>query len=69
MAEKNCQICALLLCTVRAIKPHYNDDEPNVQIVREGSVLKIGNEGPRIFRLCSDSGEYLQLTRVRQVHY
>ena len=66
VAEKNCQVCALLLC---AVKRHCNDDELNVQIVREGSALKIGGKGPRILRLCSDSGYYLQLICSRQSHY
>lgn len=52
-AGKNCQVCALLL---RTVKRHLNDDDdPNVHIVREGSALKIGSEGHRILRLCSDS--------------
>ncbi|XTI84867.1 HET-domain-containing protein [Cenococcum geophilum] len=49
-AEKNCQLCALLL---RTVKRHCNDGL-SVQIIREGSTLKIGSEGPRILRLCSN---------------
>jgi hypothetical protein len=51
-AEKSCQLCALLL---RTLKRYCNDDEPYIQIVRERSALKIGEEGPRILQLCSDS--------------
>ena len=51
-AEKSCQLCALLL---RTLKRYRNDDEPYVQIVRKCSALKIGHEGPRILRLFSDS--------------
>lgn len=54
-AEKSCQLCALLL---RTLKRYCNDDEPYVQIVRKRSALKIGKGGPRILRLCSNS-EYL----------
>ena len=56
VAEKNCQICALFLRIVHAVKRHCNDDELNVQIVREGLALKIGCKEPRILRLYSDSG-------------
>ena len=52
-AEKECQLCALLL---RTLKRYCNDDELYVQIVRERSALKIGEWGPRILRLCSNLG-------------
>ncbi|OCK75949.1 HET-domain-containing protein [Lepidopterella palustris CBS 459.81] len=65
VAEKDCQLCALLL---RTVKRHYNDEQQNVQIVRERSALKIGAYGPRILRLCSDlehsvdNGEGVQIS-------
>lgn len=52
VAEKTCQICALLL---RTVKRHCND-RLNIQIVRERSALKIGSEGRQILRLCFDLG-------------
>ena len=52
-AKKRCQLCALLL---RTLKRYCNDNKPYVQIVRERSALKIGEGGPRILRLCFNSG-------------
>lgn len=52
VAGKNCRVCALLF---RTVKRHLSD-EPNVQIVREESALKIESEGRRILRLCSNLG-------------
>ena len=62
VSAKNCQLCDLLL---RKVKPYCDDDELNVQIVRERSWLKVGSKGPRIIRLCSDSGQF---TCARQSH-
>ena len=54
VAGKNCRVCALLF---RTVKRHLSDDdELNIQIVREESALKIESEGRRILRLCSDLG-------------
>jgi CTP-dependent riboflavin kinase len=69
IAEKHCQICALLHRIIRAVQRRCNDDELNVQIVREGSALKIGSEGRRILRLCSDPGLNLQYTCAVQGCY
>lgn len=49
--EEHCQLCSLLLRTVKSL---YNNDELDVQIVRNRSALEVGTKGPRILRLCSD---------------
>lgn len=52
VTKDNCRLCALFFSTAER---HCRDNELNVQIIRERSALKIGIEGPRILRLCSDS--------------
>jgi hypothetical protein len=54
VAGKSCRVCAFLL---RTVKRHLGDnDDPNIQIFREKSALKIESEGRQILRLCSDLG-------------
>ncbi|KAH8719320.1 heterokaryon incompatibility protein-domain-containing protein [Phaeosphaeriaceae sp. PMI808] len=51
-AEENCQLCSLLLHTVKSV---CNNNELDVQIVRDRLFLKVGTKGPQILRLCSNS--------------
>jgi hypothetical protein len=50
--SNHCQLCELL----HAIERYDKDNQEKIHIVRAGSSLKLGGDGPRILRLCSDPG-------------
>lgn len=54
---------------LHAAEGHLDDLERTVRLVRDGSGLKIGREGPRILRLGSDPGQYLQPLSFRKICY
>ena len=53
VASRSCVLCNLLVQVAERFHDDENDD-PN--IVRDGAALRLGHEGPRMLRLCSDVG-------------
>lgn len=51
--RNDCQLCELLL---HALEQYGQENQERIHIVRAGSFLKMGKDGKRILRLCSDLG-------------
>jgi hypothetical protein len=56
-ASESCLLCEMLF---RAAEPYRDDASANTELVRDGAALRVGQKGPRVLRLCADSGECLQ---------
>jgi hypothetical protein len=52
----DCQVCTLLR---QALRDGHNQDDANVDIVRQGVALRKGATGSRLLRLCCDTGPSL----------
>jgi hypothetical protein len=52
-AAESCQLCEMIL---RALQLNPNNDDLNVNIVREGAALHIRQGGTRILRFCASPG-------------
>jgi hypothetical protein len=53
--SENCKLCEMLLhATEQHITKQHETDSTILNVIRVGSALKLGKDGPRILRLCSD---------------
>jgi hypothetical protein len=55
VASRSCALCKLLIRTAERF--HKNENEnADLSVVRDGAALRLGRDGPRMLRLCSDVG-------------
>jgi hypothetical protein len=53
VASRSCVLCKFL---VQVAERFHNDGNVDPSIIRDGATLRLGYEGPRMLRLCSDVG-------------
>ena len=57
VASRSCALCKLLVQTAERFYENENENEnADLSVVRDGAALRLGLEGPRMLRLCSDVG-------------